>query len=71
MDPNEALKTIRTFTENIGLLDYDNPREIRDALLELAEAVAGLDEWLSKGGFLPDAWQGPGFRVLDERTLVS
>jgi hypothetical protein len=49
MDPNEALKTIRyelnrSFTSYV----YDE-----DALREAWEA---LDEWLKKGGFLPDDW---------------
>jgi hypothetical protein len=29
----------------------------RDAASEAIEAAAGLDAWMSQGGFLPTAWQ--------------
>lgn len=60
MDPNAALASIR---EMLGGLSHtwpvDRAREIRDFsdLEEIAVKVAELDEWLSKGGFLPAEWQ--------------
>jgi hypothetical protein len=45
MDPNAALAIVR------AALD-DMPEEA-------AEAFRGLDEWLSRGGFLPEAWERP------------
>ena len=43
MDPNEALKMIREAAT-------------QDAQ-DMIEPFEALDEWLCKGGFLPDAWQ--------------
>lgn len=45
MDPNKALENLR---EALKSGEHE----------ESAEAAAALDEWLSKGGFLPDAWRG-------------
>jgi hypothetical protein len=28
----------------------------RDDLLELAEAIEALDDWITRGGFRPDDW---------------
>lgn len=49
MDPNETLNTIRAEVHEILFGDKPDP----DAL---AEAVNNLDEWLSRGGFLPNEW---------------
>lgn len=46
MDPNATLAAIREIT---GRDEHADP--------ELAELVDALDQWLSKGGFLPAAWQ--------------
>lgn len=51
MDPNEALAIIRT--EISKVLDENDPNNPE----LLAEAMRGLDEWLSKGGYLPDEWK--------------
>jgi hypothetical protein len=49
MDPNAALDQLRELlTGNDGSIDdYERAAEVFD----------GLDEWLSKGGFLPSAWE--------------
>ena len=58
MDPNEALKRIRATvarlqeTDDAGDNDYD-PQDVS----ELYQHVQALDEWITRGGFLPDAWQ--------------
>lgn len=49
MDPNETLKRIRRLTASADLSD--------DELEELVTLVKALDDWISKGGFLPDAWR--------------
>lgn len=52
MDPNAALTRIRQL-----MTEWRQTEENGDAnqvLDELAEAVAALDEWVAKGGFLPD-----------------
>jgi hypothetical protein len=53
MDPNVALVAIRSMLnahKNGQRFDVD----------DFAEIVNGLDEWLTKGGFLPQAWQNNG-----------
>lgn len=54
MDPNATLHMIRTLCSRIDdTLDND----VRSVLAgELAECITDLDEWLERGGFLPDAW---------------
>lgn len=51
MDPNAALANARAITTAIlsGWLTEDGG-------YELAEAFDALDQWLTKGGFLPSAW---------------
>ena len=56
MDPNAALATIRRL---IDLYAKDAVLDQDDASA-LVEAVEGLDGWLSKGGFLPEAWSRAG-----------
>ena len=62
MDPNAALTEIRNLAsqalEPSGLEPDEHER--------LAEVVEALDEWLSKGGFLPEPWERP--RQVPERT---
>jgi hypothetical protein len=57
MDPDVALHNVKTALEKVqndldmhSLIDYDN-------VIELIQNLAALDEWLSKGGFLPNQWQ--------------
>lgn len=62
MDPNEALKELRRI---LALYDNDQPpRKVEDALWDfqaMKESLAALDQWLSKGGFLPDEWNRDKF----------
>lgn len=53
MDPTTALDRIR------GLFALLQARGMltEDELDELSQTFDGLDEWLSKGGFLPRPWQ--------------
>lgn len=56
MDPNEALKNSR----EAARLILDSPGSAVDDAVQgqtLAEAFDALDQWLSKGGFLPDDWK--------------
>jgi hypothetical protein len=62
MDPNEALERIRSYADSIrDGLDNDllTVTELTASIRELLDYFHGLDEWLCKGGFLPDAWQRP------------
>lgn len=59
MDPDETLRMIRHY---VALLN--NAAGMRTAIMaecgeNLAEYVEAMDEWLSKGGFLPKEWDHP------------
>lgn len=61
MDPNAALETIRAASNELDALTepdrgFDVPTEILSAAADLTESVFALDEWITKGGFLPTAW---------------
>lgn len=56
MDPNETLRQLRN-----AVRYFERPQSERlltdDELLdEITERFRALDEWLSKGGFKPEAW---------------
>jgi hypothetical protein len=55
MDPNTALENLRS-----AIRRWDNAPNT-DALLiageDMRQASEALDEWLSKRGFLPEAWE--------------
>lgn len=53
MDPNAMLAFIRERLQTVRQLRDSTPSAI-----ELATAIDDLDEWLSKGGYLPADWQG-------------
>lgn len=58
MDPDEALRILRLTAKQ---MDADeNPLIFAAHANELIEHFTALDEWLSKGGFLPAAWAQPG-----------
>lgn len=59
MDPNEALRQIRESASRY----LDSGRHVDAGTL--AEHVEALDEWLSRGGFLPDAWTAEERLVRD------
>ena len=57
MDPNETLRRLRASANDIADA-FDRDEEIASAdAAELASYVQALDEWLSKGGFLPKEWE--------------
>jgi hypothetical protein len=57
MDPNKALKYMRELIEEI-LKDSDLEQPVNsDDAYELMVYTKSLDEWLTKGGFLPTDWQ--------------
>ena len=58
MDPNAALANLR---EAIRVWDAASPDDTDPSTessyaADAIEAARDLDEWLSKGGFLPEAW---------------
>lgn len=68
MDPDETLRQIRAKVEEIhgDPNDYAHGSDAwnawQDHAEELSELVAGLDDWLSRGGFPPQAWRPAGDR---------
>lgn len=56
MDPNTTLNTIREAIE-----DWNDGRiDDREALACLVGDIDALDEWLTRGGFLPADWNRKG-----------
>lgn len=56
MDPNAALAAIRRLVTESDVVDLDDRELLASMLEDLANRVQGLDDWLTGGGFLPDAW---------------
>jgi hypothetical protein len=55
MNPNETLAEIRELLLNGGIGGRDLVRSY-DSADRLAELIEALDNWISRSGFLPDAW---------------
>lgn len=66
MDPNETLRLLREAITGLFAVDTDNASY--DPAVEIAERFQALDEWLSKGGFLPTDWVA-GYRTKSGRVL--
>lgn len=65
MDPEANLKEQRTLAEDIiDILDdetndeqdYDVLAEVAAQAMRLAELVQAMDQWMSRGGFMPSDW---------------
>lgn len=61
MDPNETLNRMRTITSREA--EWDNL-----TLAELAELFEAMDGWLTRGGFLPEAWCSPSTELAAQRA---
>ena len=57
MDPDKALELLLETARFI--LGGEAGDMFEESAEELAQQVLDLDEWRRKGGFLPNAWQGP------------
>lgn len=55
MDPNANLEEQRRIVAR--LTDGEGPDDPGADAYRLAELAQALDEWISGGGFLPDAWR--------------
>ncbi len=51
MDPNAMLEEI------LYVVKYRNDLHPEFDYSSLLDAISNLDEWLSKGGFLPERWE--------------
>ena len=56
MDPNTNLKEQREIFSRLNSYEEHEYTDRDYDLERLAELAESLDEWISKGGFLPDAW---------------
>ena len=61
MDPNAALAEAKEILADRDVTDEYLPR--------LADIFEALDDWLSKGGFLPDEWQSPEYKQMRDFYL--
>jgi hypothetical protein len=75
MDPNEALRIIRATIKQMAVEDKTPIQESADLFSfvqharDLAATVTGLDEWLSKDGFLPADWMAEEDKPLQDAGL--
>jgi hypothetical protein len=58
MDPDACLEEIRAKIKQIN--DEQDDMAALVMLPELTELVEALDEWISKGGYLPKGWTKDG-----------
>lgn len=56
MDPNEALRQLRDALRRLRYADSHTDEQNTVDYEVVAEYAQALDEWLSKGGFLPERW---------------
>jgi hypothetical protein len=64
IDPDELLKDIRAAVDELNATEKADDQDCRMALAQVLTCTSVLttrfqvlDEWLSKGGFLPDEWR--------------
>lgn len=55
MDPDVTLDNLRKLSRQMG--DAEDSDTFETLAGEFVNAFADLDEWMSKGGFAPAAWQ--------------
>ena len=56
MDPNETLRMLRLAIRQARQSDEDRMVTLRESLESVCEFAEALDDWLTRGGFLPDVW---------------
>lgn len=54
MDPNAALERLR---DALRTMDSYSEDVWPDDVMEVVESARALDDWLSRGGFLPTDWK--------------
>ena len=57
MDPNETLRQLRLAIRQARQGDAARMVTLAESLETVTELAEALDGWLSKGGFLPQAWE--------------
>lgn len=67
MDPNACLREWRELYKQLNSCDGMS----QEALNRLGELSESLDEWMSKGGFLPEAWARNTGTPLEGYNLIN
>jgi hypothetical protein len=60
MDPTQCLKEIREMVAELLKRDNSDPRQLDASISDMEDlvpAIAALDQWLTRGGFLPKQWE--------------
>ena len=57
MDPDTNLGEQREIIARMNEAAHKDPDDFDADVMRLAELMEALDGWISKGGFLPKAWQ--------------
>lgn len=65
MDPNICLRKLRMLSKEA------EDSETGEEGAELAQCFNDLDGWLSKQGFLPDAWEQGGVTTLHKEVITE
>lgn len=66
MDPNANLEQQLAGAREILRSQADDGGGYDDGVIDLAEAVVALNEWIKRGGFLPEAWRGGDFERIEQ-----
>ena len=56
MDPNACLNELRRLAADVPNMNSENAEELAQALETFQDHFEALDQWLTRGGFLPLAW---------------
>ena len=65
LDPNKALNRLR----ELAAINSFEGVDIDYTFEEMQEHFKALDEWLSRGGFVPDEWQYMSCQHPDHRKI--
>lgn len=57
MDPNANLQEQREIVARLLAGSFTSAAALQSDAYRLAELCEALDEWLTRGGFLPNAWR--------------
>lgn len=57
MDPNECLAQLRELAAKTVGEQHPNLDAEAASAYRMAELFEGLDQWIKRGGFLPDDWK--------------
>jgi hypothetical protein len=67
MDPNDALRMLREAVRQLGDIPAADGTPLAEYGTDVVEYFTALDEWLSRGSFLPDARESAWGRLSERR----